>query len=201
MLPRMPGFVLLLALASGAAAAPALEICGNCRDDDGDGLVDLADDACCPGARTAAMALEVARIAPGATASGLRLRATLAAAGPLSPRGQQVLLQLGTAPGASFCASLPPSAFRGGPKRLRLARGAAAGSRGLRRMTLRQAADGTIRWRAGGRRVGFTTADRGGALDVLLLLADATDPAAGARCFTARAEFRPGRGGTLVAGP
>jgi hypothetical protein len=65
-------------------------------------------------------------------------------------------------------------------------------------MVLARAADGSIRWRARGRHVGFSTDDRAGALDILLLLADATDPATRPRCFTARAFFRPGPRGTLV---
>jgi hypothetical protein len=55
-----------------------------------------------------------------------------------------VLLQLGSAPGGTFCASLPPSAFRGTSRKLRLTGDAVAGARGVRRMTLRRAADGAI---------------------------------------------------------
>jgi hypothetical protein len=202
LLPRLPSFVLLAALALGAPralAAGPFEICGNCVDDDGDGLVDLADPACCAAERTAVMDLVDGRIAPGVATSRLRLAATLGAGVPLAPGGQQVLLQLGTEPNGSFCASMPPSAFRGTAERLRLAGGPVAGSHGVRRTILARAADGTIRWRTRGRRVGFSTDERAGALDILLLLADATDPAAGARCFTARAFFRPGPRGTLVA--
>lgn len=204
MLPRLPSLVLVLALACGAAnqvgaEVPSLEICGNCIDDDGDGLVDLADSACCAPERTAAMELVEGLIAPGVATSRLRLAATLGPGAHLSADGQQVLLQLGSAPNGSFCASMPPSAFRGSGERLHLAGGAVAGARGVRRMVLKQARDGSIRWRARGRRVGFSTDEREGTLDILLLLADATAPDAGARCFTARAFFQPGRGGTLVA--
>ena len=202
MLPRLPSFLLIAALALGAPralAAEVLEICGNCLDDDGDGLVDLADSGCCAPERTAMMELVAGRIAPGVATSRLRLAATLGGGVRLSPQGQQVLLQLGTEPNGSFCASVPPSAFRGTAEKLRLAGGAVAGARGVRRMVLARAADGTIRWRARGRRVGFSTDERAGVLDILLLLADAADPDAGPRCFTARAFFRPGPRGTLVA--
>jgi hypothetical protein len=176
----------------------SLEICGNCLDDDGNGLVDLADAACCAPERTASMELVTGLIAPGPETSRLRLTATLGASVGLSPDGQQVLLQLGTAPGGAFCAAMPPSAFRGTPRKLRLARGAVAGANGVRRMVLRQRADGSVGWRARGRRVGFSTDEREGSLDVLLLLADATHPGAAPRCFTGRAQFRPGPRGTLV---
>jgi hypothetical protein len=191
------GLVLTLAVAGGAAAG-ALEICGNCLDDDGDGAVDLGDADCCAAARTAPMALLAGTIAPGRETSGLRLAGRLAPGAALSPGGQQVLLQLGTAPGATFCASMPPSAFRGTARRLRLARGPVPGARGVRRMLLCRTRDGTVRWRAAGRRVGFTAEGSAGTVDVLLLLADGTDPAAAPRCFAARAAFRPGRHGTLV---
>ncbi len=202
MLPRLPLFVVVLVLSlarADGAAAPALEICGNCRDDDGDGLVDLADPACCAPERSAAMDLVEGRIAPGTTTSRLRLAATLGASVDLSPEGQQVLLQLGSAPGGTFCASLPPSAFRGTPRKLRLTGDAVAGARGVRRMTLWRAGDGSIRWHARGRRVGFSTDERQGSLDIHLLLADATHPDEGPRCFAALAFFRPGPRGTLIA--
>jgi hypothetical protein len=201
LLPRLPSLVLALALAFGAeglAAGVPLEICGNCVDDDANGLVDLADPACCAPERTAPMALEEGLIDPAVATSRLRLAATLGAPASLSPEGQQVLLQLGTAPNGSFCASLAPSAFRGTAEKLHLGGAATAGARGVRRMTFRQGADGAIRWRARGRRVGFSTDEREGSLDILLLLADATNPETGPRCFAARAFFRPGRRGTLV---
>jgi hypothetical protein len=202
LLPRLPSFVLVVAFALGASqalAAEAFEICGNCLDDDGDGLVDLADPSCCTPERTSAMDLVAGRIAPGVATSGLRLAATLGAGVALSRDGQQVLLQLGRVPGGSFCASLPPSAFRGTARKLHLSRRAVAGARGVRRMILAQTADGAVRWRARGRRVGFSTDDREGALDIFLLLADAMNPGAAPRCFAARAFFRPGPRGTLVA--
>jgi hypothetical protein len=204
LLPRLPMMVLALALVAGAtgraaAEAPSLEICGNCIDDDGNGLVDLADAACCAPERTAAMKLRAGVIAPGAETSRLRLAATLGGDARISADGQQVLMQLGSAPNRSFCASMPPSAFRGTAEKLRLGRDAAAGARGVRRMSLRRRPDGGVRWQARGRRVGFSTDERQGSLDILLLLADATVPGEGARCFAARAFFRPGRNGTLVA--
>jgi hypothetical protein len=199
-LPRLPWFVLLAALAIGAPPASAtFEICGNCLDDDGDGLVDLADPSCCAPERTGVMERIGGRIAPGEAGSRLRLAATLGAGARLSPDGQQVLMQLGTEPNGSFCASMPPNAFRGTAERLRVAGAPIAGARGVRHMLLARAADGTIRWRARGRRVGFSTDERAGLLDILVLLADAADPGAGPRCFTARAFFRPGPRGTLVA--
>ena len=204
LLPRLPMFVLALALVASAtsrvaAEAPSLEICGNCIDDDGNGLVDLADAACCAPERTAAMELLEGIIAPGAETSRLRLAATLGGDALLSAGGQQVLMQLGSAPNGSFCASMPPSAFRGSAEKLRLGREAVAGARGVRRMQLKRLPDGAVRWQARGRRVGFSTDERQGSLEILLLLADATAPGEGARCFATRAFFRPGRNGTLVA--
>ena len=200
MLQALPRFVLALALMCGATSqAAALEICGNCLDDDGNGLVDLADAACCAPERSAPMELREGIIAPGAATSRLRLAATLGGDAPLSAGGQQVLMQLGSAPNGSFCASMPPSAFRGTADRLRLGREVVVGARGVRRMLLRRRPDGAVRWQASGRRVGFSTEERQGSLDILLLLADAADPTTSPRCFVARAFFRPGPRGTLVA--
>ena len=204
MLPRLPMMVLALALVAGAtsraaAAAPSFEICGNCIDDDGNGLVDLADAACCAPERTVAMELRAGVIAPGGETSRLRLAATLGGDALISADGQQVLMQLGSAPNGSFCASMPPSAFRGTAEKLRLGREAVAGARGVRRLSLKRQADGAVRWQARGSRVGFSTDERQGSLDILLLLADATAPGEAPRCFVARAFFRPGRNGTLVA--
>ena len=204
LLQRLPSLILVVALLSGATnqvavEAASLEICGNCLDDDGNGLVDLADAACCAPERTAAMELREGIIAPGDETSRLRLTATLGGGARISAGGQQVLMQLGSAPNGSFCASMPPSALRGTADRLRLGWEAVAGARGVRRMSLRRQPDGAVRWQARGRRVGFSTDERQGSLDILLLLADATAPGQGARCFAARAFFRPGRKGTLVA--
>src|SRR5262249_19009613 len=40
------------------------EICGNCIDDDGDGLTDFEDPDCCAGATQAALTIKKARLAP-----------------------------------------------------------------------------------------------------------------------------------------
>src|SRR5262249_14625442 len=53
----------------------APEICGNCIDDDHDGLVDLEDPACCGNAGT--MQIEHVRIVPHHGRSGLVLRSGL----------------------------------------------------------------------------------------------------------------------------
>jgi hypothetical protein len=102
------------------------EICGNCRDDDGNGLVDDLDPACCPDP----LPLLVRRVrvrtgAGGAARARLQLRLDLdrsfAAADPtVGP----VSVQLGDGDGPVLCTSLAP--WRRSGRRFRH-RGAGAG--------------------------------------------------------------------------
>jgi uncharacterized repeat protein (TIGR01451 family) len=85
-------------------AAATTEICDNCIDDDGDGLVDAEDPDCC-----AAQPLTVtqARFRPGT--STVRLNATLpdTTFAGLDPRQTDVRLQIRNADGTVACCTIP----------------------------------------------------------------------------------------------
>src|SRR5262249_52290823 len=69
------------------------ERCGNCVDDDGNGLIDFEDPACCSGPAAFAGTPRQGRIAPRGGQSFLRLQATLATAGfTVSPPSDEVFL-------------------------------------------------------------------------------------------------------------
>lgn len=112
-----------------------VELCGNCLDDDGDGLVDLADPACCV---ADLMSLVVARV----TADRLAFTANLFA--DALPSGDVALqLELG---GDVVCARIPAAAFertRAG-RRFRDERGTVERAGGIDRVRLRQRRRGQV---------------------------------------------------------
>src|SRR5205814_2170061 len=76
---------------SGCPVAP-VEQCGNCVDDDGNGLTDFEDVACCAQIRTFRMTVSQGKIIAGNGTSNFLLRAILARAGlaRVDPRVQDV---------------------------------------------------------------------------------------------------------------
>src|SRR5262249_58723115 len=87
------------------------EICGNCLDDDHDGLTDLEDPACCAIAGT--MQIEHVRVVPRRGRSGLTLSGALHGMdlGALRAGGRDVVLQLRAADGSPFCARIPAASL------------------------------------------------------------------------------------------
>jgi hypothetical protein len=89
------------------------EVCGNCVDDDGDGLTDFEDPACCAGGQTA-IALrkgKIRRLAGGA--SFLNLDTTIGAPGGIDALSQDVHVQLRTLGGTGLlCLNVPATKFR-----------------------------------------------------------------------------------------
>ncbi len=91
------------------------EICDNCIDDDGNGLTDFEDPACCQGVQQFAMAVGRARITPEGPVSFLRLKTLLARTGlehvnPLA--GDNVTLQIRQEGGGEvLCARIPAEKF------------------------------------------------------------------------------------------
>jgi hypothetical protein len=101
-----------------------LETCGNCRDDDGNGLVDFEDPACCGGAAPGGLVMKRATVAPRKRGGGTSLRLT-ARTGPLGlgrgrPARQDVFLQMhSTLGGAAYCAELPAARLKATRRALR----------------------------------------------------------------------------------
>jgi len=95
--------------------ASLVEICGDCIDNDGNGLTDFEDPACCTGQiQRFTMDLKRGRIRPRGVTSRLRLRSILARAGmsTVDPQKQDVFLQI-RPEGASdvLCARVPAASF------------------------------------------------------------------------------------------
>src|SRR5207244_2456319 len=95
-------------------AGPA-EICGDCIDNDGNGLTDFEDPACCAGhVQRFTMELKRGRIRGRGVTSRLRLRSILARAGmsDVDPKKQDVFLQIRPEGGADvLCARVPAAKF------------------------------------------------------------------------------------------
>lgn len=85
------------------------ETCGNCVDDDGNGLVDGEDPACCT---AQPLTVTRARFRPGT--STLRVQATLAegAFAGLDPRTQDVQLQVRGSSGEVVCCTIPSTQWQ-----------------------------------------------------------------------------------------
>jgi len=83
------------------------EVCGNCIDDDVDGLVDFEQAACCPAAGVRTFTLRRARLGAAGTGSHLSVTASVAdtALADVVP-GHDVFLQVRGGP-SPFCARIP----------------------------------------------------------------------------------------------
>jgi hypothetical protein len=130
---------------------PLQEECGNCIDDDGDGLTDYESPACC--SASSDLAITWSRLRPGKAgrrAGRLRLAARLAA-GPwadVNPRSETITVQLRGATGEFLCATLARDGWKrkGGGFRYEGADGAASAS--LKSVVLGRPRRGRIPFRA-----------------------------------------------------
>ena len=137
------------------ASAPApREICGNCIDDDMNGLVDFEDPACCgdPAAGTLAKARMRVR-KNGRTV--LRMRGALGGKElAVSPSTEDVFLQMRAEPGAELlCARVPAGRFKSLAHafRFRDRTHAVTSARSLDLLRFHRTSTGTLRARAAGR--------------------------------------------------
>jgi Thrombospondin type 3 repeat len=151
-----------LPLTGGVAVTPELttaEHCGNCVDDDGDGLVDFDDPDCC-GAGTSALDPARALLAGRADGTSAVTFTGRLAAGSLPPVGSQlrdVYVQLhDEQSGATFCAMLPADGFHRHDPRLDLtfadARRAMSSALGIQQLKLRERRE-DVRFALRGRQV------------------------------------------------
>jgi len=84
------------------------EICGDCIDNDGNGLTDFEDPACCVGDHVVTLTWKRGRIRPGGAISALRLRTRLATTAGIDPKHQTVYVQLRQDGGGELlCAQIP----------------------------------------------------------------------------------------------
>src|SRR5207247_918898 len=93
--------------------ASSPEICGNCIDDDNNGLTDFEDPACCLQSSTFTMKLKEGRLHPHGATTRLALRTVLARSGlAVNPLDHHVLLQTRPEGGTDvFCAPMPAADF------------------------------------------------------------------------------------------
>ncbi len=134
---------------TSSSTQPA-ETCGNCIDDDHDGLVDLEDPACC--AATGTMQLGHARVA--SRRGGLVLSASLRGMdlGVLRGGTRDVVLQLRSADGSSFCARIPGASLHARKRALHFKdpRQLTGSAGGVTRLRLAAGSNGAVSLTAGG---------------------------------------------------
>lgn len=173
------------------------EVCGNCADDNADGLVDFEDPSCC--SEVFSGRLERAEVAPKARgAAGLQLRATLEIPLPQTLPAAPVVIQLRADSSAqALCATLPASAVK--PRRRGLGfkdlKRRIPTAQGITRFSLGVRKDGTTVVNALGGRVNAPTI---GAEDVhVTWVVGEVDDTRKPLCATVQATFRSARKGAV----
>jgi len=179
---------------------PPEEICGDCVDNDGNGLTDFEDPACCAGANVLSLTLRRGRIKPAGVASKLSLRTLLGAAAAIDPSTEDVWVQLRLEGGEELlCARIPASAItkKGRTYRFKDRMHQVASAEGIDVLRLRISKKGTGRLAVSGAQAAFQAP---GAAS--LELTYGFKNAAGAddttnRCATSTEPFKANRRGAL----
>lgn len=165
---------------------PDHELCGNCRDDDGDGRTDYADPDCCTGPALG-FSLTRGRLAPAAAASALKLRGVLSAMDGAGPATHDVALQIdGGGLATPFCAAIADGRFTARGRRYAFADpgGTVAEAGGLDKVTVKMIPSGA-KVKLRGKRAALAM-PQPGRLEVTVALRDQD----GARCGAAAGTFR-----------
>ena len=179
------------------------EICGNCIDDDRNGLTDFEDPACCNGAQTFAMTVRRGKLKPRGTTTRLRLRTTLAQTGlaNVNPLQQDVFLQIRPAGGTeALCAWIPHEKFMRmhGVFKFWDHKHLVASAKGIDDLTVKVRRDGSVRLGTVGQHVQFVTPQQN-SLQVTVGFYSAAAGNGANRCSTQTRAFRTGRSGRLIA--
>jgi hypothetical protein len=179
----------------GPPPGAADEICGNCIDDDGNGVVDFEDPACCtPGV------MKVKRLVIADTARGtnLTLKASVAESGLAigTASTQDVSLQLRAASGQVLCARVPATNVVRTKKGARFSdAGHGVGSAsGIDALLLRAKKNGAGKLGASGRRMSLA-APPAGPIQITLALRDPATAEQGNRCAGAQVTMKPRKKG------
>ena len=174
------------------------ENCGNCADDDGDGLVDFEDPGCC--ATSGGMTVKKIGIAGGKTGTRLGLAAALAESGVASGSAstQDVTLQISGAGQPLLCAHVPAANLKRKKATLRFKdeRGSVASAAGVGTLRLRGRKDGSGLFSANGRKVSLAVPPAGGFV-VTLGLRDPATAESGNRCARAEVSLEATKKGAL----
>jgi len=179
------------------------EFCGNCIDDDGNGLTDFEDPACCMQSQAFTMTVTRGLLRPRGATTRLKLKSLLAKVGlaDVNPLKQDVFVQIRPAGGTDvLCAKAPADkfmkmhgAFKFWDRHHRV-----ASAKGISDIRVKVRRDGSVRFSAVGKRVKFST-PQGGTLQVTVGFRDPATAEAGNRCSTQTQAFRSGRQGQLLA--
>jgi len=181
-------------------SAPA-EICGNCIDDDGNGLTDFEDPACCQQSGTFTMTLKAGRLRPHGSATRLALRSVLARSGlAVNPLEEDVFLQLRPEGGTDvFCARIPAANFTKHHRAFEFAdrKHSVASAGRLDGMKIKLMRDGSVRLRTHGKRAQMIHPSAG-RLQVTVGFHSAAAGDGASRCSSTLQTFRAGRNGRLI---
>jgi hypothetical protein len=188
------------------AQQPPKEICGNCIDDDNNGLTDFEDPACCSGSQAFTTVLRKAKIRDRGDVSYLRIKSTLASSGlsDVDPmhRGTDVFLQIRNVAGNELlCAKFPAMKF------MRM-HGAfkywwdrkhppLPSTKGIDDLALVVKKDGSLRMRTLGNRAQFKSPGPS-MLEVTLGLRDPNTAEVSNKCSRVTQAFRAGKKNQLV---
>jgi Dickkopf N-terminal cysteine-rich region len=184
----------------GCGQPEAQEICGDCIDNDGNGLTDFEDPACC--GQSFSMALSRGRIVPRGQTSRLRIKSVLARTGlaSINPIKQDVFLQIRSV-GAQdiLCARVPAGKFKARGRGFTYSgrKNPAPSAQGIRGLRLKMKKDGSVRFSAVGRRVNLSNA-KAGAVQITVGFHDAANDAT-SRCSATTASFRDAKRKSIVA--
>ncbi|HWP65291.1 MAG TPA: hypothetical protein VNO26_05200 [Candidatus Limnocylindria bacterium] len=180
-----------------ASTVPPVEQCGNCRDDDGDGLTDYEDADCCA-APPGTLTVERLTLLPIGAVTRVQLAAVgLPAVPTLVPSTQTLVLQLAADDAEPFvCAEVHALHFRSKPDRATFVdrTSGVPGARGLTSIGLRRLGTGALRLTARGARARFYTpaAERIRVTAALRLL---VAPGTPVRCVTRTVNVVRGKNG------
>ncbi len=181
-------------------AAP-VEICGNCIDDDNNGLTDFEDPACCLQSGTFTMTLKEGRLHPHGSGTRLALRSVLARSGlAVNPLEEDVFLQLRPEGGTDvFCARIPAANFKKHRRAFEFAdrKHSVASAGRLDGMKIKVMRDGSVRLRTHGKRAQMIHPNAG-RLQVTVGFHSAAAGDGANRCSTTLQTFRAGRKGRLI---
>ena len=182
---------------------PPRDICGNCIDDDDNGLTDFEDPACCMQSQAFTMTVTRGLLRPRGATTRLKLKSLLAKVGlaDVNPLKQDVFVQIRPAGGTDvLCAKAPADkfmkmhgAFKFWDRHHRV-----ASAKGISDIRVKVRRDGSVRFSAVGKRVKFST-PQAGTLQVTVGFRDPATAEAGNRCSTQTQAFRTGRQGQLLA--
>lgn len=170
-----------------------IELCGNCIDDDGDGLTDFEDDGCC--AARPSFALKRALMKPAGSVSKLTLKGTLGA-GTVDPVAPALALQIRPDGGEELlCARIPVSSLTVKGKAIRFVDKTGTVAAGLKKLTLKRKKDGSLSLAVSAKRAAFTTPEAG----PIMLTVGGGDGSEPGQCASVMATFSAKKKGTLKA--